>query len=1251
MSDVFTLDITAVEKKRFVVSVHHASGVEPKGDVVLPWDVPTREAVLQVLEWRDLSKCTLDKAQRDKLTELGCIRDGYLVEEKALNRLLGEQLFQALCPFHQDADKDVRAALRAAVQSARSAETPQALPVRLRFDKECVDLARLPWELLCDGGDHLLLSDRVSLTRYVAMATATDELREVDCLNVLLVSARPSDMPDLPEQAESQAILAALQTLQQNHRVRVQALTPPTLDALRAALEAQPYHIVHFDGHGGLGRYCPRCRAYQCTELPTCPNPNCQARLDEPSAKGLLFFERSAQDRRADPVSAENLAEKLRGRGVSLVVASACQSAEIGGRSVLASVGPGLLTAGVPAVLAMQFSLPMGSAVSFAGEFYTALAREESVAASVAAGRRALHARGTWYIPTLYLRSEDGEGHIFRFHETGREHPEVIGSDARGTRVYLWPDEAGQPDWASRLPRGATPFQFLDPYETDDAALFAGRDDEMNRLLGEVLQRRWVTLLGPEGVGKTSLVNAGLIPRLLVPDLERGRGRGYLVASLREYGEPVPMLRKVLLACPELRDARAGVQAAGTLNDLLTGLARDCARPVLLVLDEFEEFLRSADAVRREAFFTDFSACVNATYQQPVCLLPVVRDDFQGALRELEALTGETLGLRFPLGLLSARQAEQSIQRALQQCKPPIGVDGRFLREELLPALSAEQGGGDINPVHLQIVCHKLYEAARRQDPPSFNGDIYSGADTAAILKEHLAQVLEQHFAEPARRELARALLKQTVSSAGNRVFVTAAEAAAGARVEVAEAQTVFDDLLGWQVGLLAQGSGPQGQPTFALSHDAYVPVVQSWFSREEAQTQCARETLRRAWEDWLGQRDTARRAGQALAPHDELLVAPDRLRELRAQRARIAITGPQLCLLLRSAVRHRCDMDYWAQQMQQDEPTRALLCALQGGDAPITADAALAPQALGLDAEKLTKGALAAAAVAHGNGVVRHTAALALPGLASAVPRGLGWRRTQALAQVQAAGLGLPGVSGGQLAAAAAWHTGIRLYEAGWPLLAQAVGTSLGGGLGLAVMMGLQVLAVGMRDPGLVAAYMLEGQILGLCVALGRWLFGVIWSRTWGRAIGSALGFALGLVALWVFNPAMPATHLLGGVLAGAAIALGQGWLGGAEPVSATPRQLRRTLGRGALGAAAGGALAFAATVLTPMRLPFLLDPRYVTLPVPASWTLLAQIVLAALAGAALGAGLASGGVLGEAVWVRVREQTEGEEGSEGAG
>ena len=93
----------------------------------------------------------------------------------------------------------------------------------------------------------------------------------------------------------------------------------------------------------------------------------------------------------------------------------------------------------------------------------------------------------------------------------------------------------------STAARPACPFPGLRPFWREEAELFFGRDQEIAELRGALLgERRFVAVIGTSGCGKSSLVEAGLLPRLLAEGASGGRP--WRNVSLRPLGAPVAKL-------------------------------------------------------------------------------------------------------------------------------------------------------------------------------------------------------------------------------------------------------------------------------------------------------------------------------------------------------------------------------------------------------------------------------------------------------------------------------------------------------------------------------------------------------------------------------------------------------------------------------------------------------------------------------------------------------------------------------------
>ncbi|MBN1681167.1 MAG: CHAT domain-containing protein [Anaerolineae bacterium] len=254
---------------------------------------------------------------------------------------------------------------------AQAASSGQPLHVELRFDRDLVPVARYPWELLHDGTRSVIQAGAVSLVRYLTFPEPPRPLTSPLPLDLLVVSAHPKDQPPLA--SEFRMMEQAFEPLIQAKKLDLAYLLPPTWDALMDWMLAGAPGVLHFEGHGAF---------------------------DE---TGMLVFENEDGD--SDPVKAVTLAHAFYGTGLRLAVLSACESAKAAGSSLLSSVAPSLILAGIPAVIAMQRSLPDAAAVRFSHGFYTALLAGQDLETAVMAGRKQLLRSEYWFVPTLYLRS------------------------------------------------------------------------------------------------------------------------------------------------------------------------------------------------------------------------------------------------------------------------------------------------------------------------------------------------------------------------------------------------------------------------------------------------------------------------------------------------------------------------------------------------------------------------------------------------------------------------------------------------------------------------------------------------------------------------------------------------------------------------------------------------------------------------------------------------------------------------------
>jgi DNA-binding SARP family transcriptional activator/ABC-type glycerol-3-phosphate transport system substrate-binding protein len=160
----------------------------------------------------------------------------------------------------------------------------------------------------------------------------------------------------------------------------------------------------------------------------------------------------------------------------------------------------------------------------------------------------------------------------------------------------------------SSTPR-ENPYQGLNPFDEDDADDFFGRGQLVQELLERTTTSSLVTVVGPSGSGKSSVVRAGLVPALRDTAPE-GASR-WRIAAMAPGAHPFTQLESALLRAaddPTLTNLES--QLRGDDLDMLRAVLRILPEGgrLALVIDAFEElFLQVEDEVERDRFIRNLA--------------------------------------------------------------------------------------------------------------------------------------------------------------------------------------------------------------------------------------------------------------------------------------------------------------------------------------------------------------------------------------------------------------------------------------------------------------------------------------------------------------------------------------------------------------------------------------------------------------------------------------------------------------------
>jgi tetratricopeptide (TPR) repeat protein len=409
-------------------------------------------------------------------------------------------------------------------------------------------LLGLPWELLHDGDAYLFQGAKPTrVRRRLPNTRRFDSALVAAPIRILLVTARPEDdtCGYIDHRVSALPLVDAMEAL--GGLVRIHVLSPPTLPALgnelkRAYDAGEPYHVVHFDGHGvydrkvGLGGLC----------------------FENPDDTGKL------EERRHLTVFTSELGPLLKEHRIPLVFLEACQTAKAEDASE--SVASDLLQRGVASVVAMSHSVLIETARRFVRTFYAELSRGARVGDAMLEGQLELcndKSRGRvfgagelklhdWFVPVLFQEKDDPQ--LFRYTpapQTQEDLKTILGS---------------------RL--GALP--------PAPVTGFVGRSRELLALQRLLREERYAVVRGQGGEGKTAL--AAEFARWLVRSQQIRRAAFVSVETYGNQRAVVDALGKQLV--------HEDFSAAGDLEDAIKETERALReQPSLLVIDNMESVL------------------------------------------------------------------------------------------------------------------------------------------------------------------------------------------------------------------------------------------------------------------------------------------------------------------------------------------------------------------------------------------------------------------------------------------------------------------------------------------------------------------------------------------------------------------------------------------------------------------------------------------------------------------------------------
>lgn len=230
----------------------------------------------------------------------------------------------------------------------------------------------------------------------------------------------------------------------------------------------------------------------------------------------------------------------------------------------------------------------------------------------------------------------------------------------------------------------------------------SGRLQDVERLVTRILSidHQLTIIHGESGVGKSSLVNAGLIPALLQRSLT---GQELIPIKIRTYTNWINAIAF------ELYQNELDQKPNANITTLLNKFQKLTAHgsQIVLILDQFEEFFfintRSPD---KQIFINFWQACLKI----PALKLVIsIREDYLHLLLELESTHNQidilSHNFRYAIGNLSPSDTTSLIENLTEQANFPLD---RSLIDQLVLDLASDRGS--VRPIELQLVGSQLQD-------------------------------------------------------------------------------------------------------------------------------------------------------------------------------------------------------------------------------------------------------------------------------------------------------------------------------------------------------------------------------------------------------------------------------------------------------------------------------------------------------------------------------------------------------------
>ena len=407
----------------------------------------------------------------------------------------------------------------------------------------------------------------------------------------------------------------------------------------------------------------------------------------------------------------------------------------------------------------------------------------------------------------------------------------------------------------------------------EDAGFFFGRSQEIAIASANLRSARLTIVYGPSGVGKSSLLQAGVVHGLRDASRAGDSEAPFAVCTVRSW----PTIRSTDCSRRARKRSRglsgdALPESGGTLAESLRAWTENRGT-LLVVLDQFEEYFQYHEGEADGDHLTGFAAELADVVNDPALAVHVlisIREDAWAKLDRFEGHIPLLFANYLRVDHLDVDAAHEAIEgpiaawnAMLAPAEAPYDIDPKVIPAVLGAASASLALGGDapvaakasvgdrVEAPFLQLVLERLWRATVDEGDNVLTLERLERLGGARkIVENHLVQALALLSRE--EQDVASDCFRFLVSRSKTKIAHPAADLAEWTRRPEPEVTAVLDRLTGGESGRILRAVAPPldrpGSPSYELFHDVLAEPILAWrlaHERERSRRQAQRRLVR----------------------------------------------------------------------------------------------------------------------------------------------------------------------------------------------------------------------------------------------------------------------------------------------------------------------------------------------------------------------------------------------------------------------